>query len=52
MKQRIFYGWWVIGALILALMISSGTGFYCFGVFMEPVREDFDWTKAQGDLDH
>jgi len=28
-------------------MISSGTGFYCFGVFMEPVREDFGWTKAQ-----
>ena len=47
MTQRIFYGWWVIGALVLALMISSGTGFYCFGVFMEPVREDFGWTKAQ-----
>jgi len=47
MKQRVFYGWWVIGALVLALMISSGTGFYCFGVFMEPVREDFGWTKAQ-----
>ena len=47
MKQWIFYGWWVIGALVLALMISSGTGFYCFGVFMEPVREDFGWTKAQ-----
>ena len=37
MKQRGFYGWWVIGALALALMISSGTGFYCFGVFIEPV---------------
>jgi sugar phosphate permease len=47
MKLRIFYGWWVIGALVLALMISSGTGFYCFGVFMDPVREDFGWTKAQ-----
>jgi len=47
MKLKIFYGWWVIGALVLALMISSGTGFYCFGVFMEPVREDFGWTKAQ-----
>jgi len=47
MKQRIFYGWWVIGALVLALTISAGTGFYCFGIFMEPVREDFGWTKAQ-----
>ena len=47
MKNGIFYGWWVIGALVLALTISSGTGFYCFGVFMEPVREDFGWTKAQ-----
>ncbi len=47
MKAKIFYGWWVIGALILALTISSGTGFYCFGVFMDPVREDFGWTKAQ-----
>ena len=37
----------MIGALVLALMISSGTGFYCFGIFMEPVREDFNWTKAQ-----
>ena len=47
MKLKIYYGWWVIGALVLALMISSGTGFYCFGVFMEPIREDFGWTKAQ-----
>ena len=47
MKNRIYYGWWVIGALVLALTISSGTGFYCFGVFMEPVREDFGWTKTQ-----
>jgi sugar phosphate permease len=47
MKPRIFYGWWVIAAVVLALMISSGTGFYCFGVFMDPVREDFGWTKAQ-----
>lgn len=47
MKLEIFYGWWVIGAIVLVLMISSGTGFYCFGVFMEPVREDFGWTKAQ-----
>lgn len=47
MKTKIYYGWWVIAALVLALTISSGTGFYCFGVFMEPVREDFGWTKAQ-----
>jgi len=47
MKTKIYYGWWVIGALVLALTISSGTGFYCFGVFMEPVREHFGWTKAQ-----
>jgi sugar phosphate permease len=47
MKGRIFYGWWVILAVVIALTISTGTGFYCFGVFMEPVREDFGWTKAQ-----
>jgi sugar phosphate permease len=47
MKQRIFYGWWVIAAFVFALTISSGTGFYSFGVFMEPLREDFGWTKAQ-----
>ena len=47
MKQKIFYGWWVIGALVLCITISSGTGFYCFGVFMDPIMEDFGWTKAQ-----
>jgi len=46
-KEKIFYGWWVIGALVLSITISSGTGFYCFGVFMNPIMEDFGWTKAQ-----
>ncbi len=32
---------------MLTVTITSGTGFYCFGVFMEPIMEDFSWSKSQ-----
>ena len=46
LRPRIFYGWWVVGALGVCLMVSSGTGFYCFGVFMKPLMSEFDWNRG------
>lgn len=45
--QQVYYGWWIVGVLVLTAAIVSGTSFYCFGVFIEPLMEDFGWSKAQ-----
>lgn len=46
LKHRVFYGWWVVGALCVSLMVSSGTGFYTFGVFMTPLMSEFGWARG------
>ncbi|MFH1486230.1 MAG: MFS transporter [Chloroflexota bacterium] len=42
----IFYGWWIAVACCLLLTVTSGTGFYSFGVFFKPLMEEFGWGRA------
>ena len=34
MRQKIYYGWWIVAGLFLVLTISSGFGFYNLSVYM------------------
>jgi MFS family permease len=43
---RIFYGWIVLGAAFLIIMIGIGTMFSS-GVFLIPLQEEFGWTRSE-----
>lgn len=43
--QRLFYGYFLVLFAFLLMMIMWGT-FYSFGIFLEPVLIEFDWTRA------
>jgi MFS family permease len=46
MKQRIFYGWWIVLATNLICLLGYGTWLYTFGVFFKPMATEFGWTRA------
>jgi MFS family permease len=47
MKNKIFYGWWIVLATSIICMIGYGTWLYCFGVFFKPMASEFGWTRAE-----
>ncbi len=44
-QPRFFYGYIVVGAAFLILMVSFGVN-NAFGVFFNPILTDFGWTRA------
>lgn len=44
-KPRLFYGYIVVIAAMLIMLISYGTR-TSFGVFFKPLLDEFDWTRA------
>ncbi len=43
----IYAGWWVISAPFLAAMLTVGSGQYAFGLLIEPLEQEFGWTRTQ-----
>ncbi len=46
-NTRVFYGWWIVGALYFVVLNTGGMGFYCFPVFVQSLIEEFGWTMTQ-----
>ena len=46
----IYAGWWVISAPFLAAMLTVGSGQYAFGPLIEPLEQEFGWTRTQINL--
>jgi len=44
--QQPFIGWRVVGAAFTAELVSMGASFSAFGVFMDPLAEEFDTTRG------
>lgn len=44
-KPRFFYGYVIVVAALLSMLISIGA-LYSFGVFFKPVLTEFGWTRA------
>ncbi len=44
-RQR-FYGWWVVSVTAVLYGYGAGVNFYGFGVFFNPMREEFGWSRA------
>ena len=46
-RQKVFYGWWVIGASLLISLYTSGIVFFGFTAIFEPIADEFGWSYAQ-----
>ena len=44
-RSKIFYGWFVVAGVVLVTFGVSGAQF-SFGVFLKPMTEDFEWSRA------
>ncbi len=44
--NRIFYGWWIVLGSMAILAITSGFGFFGHGLILDPLREQFGWSKG------
>jgi OFA family oxalate/formate antiporter-like MFS transporter len=42
----IFYGWFIVVIAFIGNFISTGTGFYIFNAFMEPICSQRGWTRT------
>jgi sugar phosphate permease len=42
--KKIFYGWWIVVATSLIHFWGSGTFFYCFTAFFNPIVDEFSWS--------
>ena len=45
--RKVFYGWWIVGSLILANLVHAGCLFYIFGIFYEPLHKTFGWDRFE-----
>ena len=41
--QNIFYGWWIVFASFTMFIIASGTAFYGFTAFFNPISKEMKW---------
>jgi MFS family permease len=44
-RQR-FSGWWIVSVTAVLYGYGAGVNFYGFGVFFNPMREEFGWSRA------
>jgi len=44
--RRLFYGWWIVGASFLVLLVTVGIGLYAPPVFLVPLQHHFGWSRA------
>ncbi len=45
-KARTYYGWWILTASFVGVGVVNGVSFWSFGLFIEPLEEQFGWTRA------
>ena len=46
-EGKIFFGWWMVTALLVILFNTAGTGFYVFPVFISSLQAEFGWSMTQ-----
>ncbi len=47
---RVFYGWWIVGAVFIGQAISIGCTSYTFGLFQGPITAELDASSTQFNL--
>jgi sugar phosphate permease len=44
--HRLYYGWWIVVAALGLTVLTTGLGYYSYGVFFKPLMGEFGWTRA------
>jgi sugar phosphate permease len=46
-RPLIFYGYWIVGAALVAQFVFTGTQTSVVGVFLKPMTEELGWRRAE-----
>ena len=41
-----YFGWWLVATGIVLMAVTSGTSFWAFGLYIQPVEDEFGWSRA------
>lgn len=44
---RFFYGWIILAGSVLAMALGSGVSFWAFGLYIDPLENEFGWSRAE-----
>lgn len=47
---RLYYGWWVLFGMVVAMVVAEGVTFGSFGAYVLPLEVHFGWSRAQVSL--
>jgi sugar phosphate permease len=50
LRKPRFYGWYIVGAALVAQFVAVGTQGWASGIFLKPMTEDLGWTREQYSL--
>jgi MFS family permease len=45
--SRVYYGYWLVGAAMVAQFVSVGTQSYVIGAFFKPMTTELGWTRSE-----
>ena len=45
-RGKIFYGWWIVAAGVVAIAVNSSVYFYGMAVFFTPLIQEFGWSRT------
>ena len=45
-RPKVFYGYWIVVATFLCLLVVSGCGFFAFSLFVKPLEADLSWDRG------
>lgn len=46
----VYYGWWLLAGSVIAMAVGSGVSFWAFGLYVQPLEDDFGWSRAEVSL--
>src|SRR5687767_13816498 len=49
-RRKVFYGWWMLAASVVAMAFGSGVSFWAFGLYVEPLESEFGWSRTEVSL--
>ena len=45
--RHAYYGWWLLAGSVVAVALAAGTSFWSFGLYVDPLEQEFGWSRAQ-----
>jgi len=46
-RGRVYYGWIVLAGSVLATALGAGVSIWSFGLYVDPLEEEFNWSRAE-----